>query len=248
MSITNETDLAALLKIGRIVGMTLKAMQEAVEPGMTTGDLDRLGEKLLREHGARSAPQVMYNYPGFTCISINDEAAHGIPGDRVIQPGDMVNIDVSAELDGYYGDTGGSIAVPPVKPENQMLLDCTMDALQSALDAVSAGKPLNVIGKAVEASARKCGLNIIRELGGHGIGHRLHEEPRNVPNYFTKRAGQTLTEGMVLTIEPFLTPGSGRIYTADDKWTLKTVSGLPAAQFEHTVVITRGKPVLLTAV
>ena len=248
MSITNDKDLQSLLRIGRVVGLAVKAMADALRPGITTKELDEIGERVLKEHGARSAPQLMYNFPGATCISINDEAAHGIPGARVVKAGDLVNLDVSAELDGFYADTGSSFAVPPISADNQMLLDHTRAALEAALDAVSAGKPINVIGKAVEAEARKGNFNIIRELGGHGIGRKLHEEPRNVPNYFTKRAAQPLTEGLVLTIEPFLTRGVGRVQTMPDGWTLRVPNGKPAAQFEHTVVITEGKPVLVTAV
>jgi methionyl aminopeptidase len=190
----------------------------------------------------------MYKFPAETCISINDEAAHGIPGDRVIETGDLVNIDVSAELGGVFADTGGTVAVAPVSADSQRLCDYTCKALNAALGVVSAGRPLNVIGQAVEHVARQGGYNIIRDLGGHGVGHSLHEEPRNVPNFYTKRARGMLTEGMVLTIEPFLTPGVGRIFTADDGWTLKTEGGQRACQYEHTIVITQGKPILVTAV
>jgi methionyl aminopeptidase len=248
MSIESENDLTMLLRIGRIVGLTLKKMEAALRPGISTAELDAIAAEFLKQHGARSAPQLAYNFPGATCISINDEAAHGIPGGRVVQPGDLVNLDVSAELDGYWADSGLSVPMEPISPENQLLCDCTRAALAHALDVVTAGKPINVIGKAVEAEARKGGFNIIRELGGHGIGRKLHEEPRNVPNYFTKRADTTLTEGLVMTIEPFLTPGIGRVITASDGWTLKTPNGKPAAQYEHTIVITKGKPVLVTAV
>jgi len=248
MSIGSEKELVGLLKIGRIVGLTMQTMAEALRPGITTAELDAIGSAYLKQHGARSAPQITYKFPGATCISINDEAAHGIPGDRVVQPGDLVNIDVSAELDGFFADTGATYPVPPVSEANQRLCAATHAALDRALDAVSAGKPINVIGRAVEQEAQKNGFNIIRELGGHGIGRGLHEEPRNVPNYFTKRARTTLTDGLVLTIEPFLTPGPGRIFTAKDGWTLKTANGAPACQYEHTIVITRGKPMLVTAV
>lgn len=248
MSIVSEKDLVGLLKIGHIVGMTMQTMAEALRSGITTAELDAIGSAYLKKHGARSAPQITYKFPGATCISINDEAAHGIPGQRVVQPGDLVNIDVSAEMDGYFADTGATYAVPPVTEANQQLMDATRTALERALEAVTDGKPINVIGRAVEQEAQKNGFNVIRELGGHGIGRGLHEEPRNVPNYYTKRARTTLTDGMVLTIEPFLTPGPGRIYTAKDGWTLKTANGAPACQYEHTVVITNGKPILITAV
>ncbi|MAS32507.1 MAG: type I methionyl aminopeptidase [Anaerolineaceae bacterium] len=248
MSIDNEQDLIALMRIGRIVGLTLQHMGAALEPGMTTKELDDIGAKFLEEHGARSAPMLTYKFPGHTCISINDEAAHGIPGDRVIQAGDLVNIDVSAELGGYYGDTGGSFAVPPVTKENQRLLDTTRAALDAATNAVRAGLPLNVIGKAIEKIARPAGYGILRELGGHGVGRSLHEPPHAIPHYFNPRARQRLNEGMVMTIEPFLTTGAIHVKTDEDGWTLRTTDGSLSAQYEHTVIITKGKPILVTAV
>lgn len=248
MTVENEKDVQGLMAIGKIVGQALKVMLDAVRPGITTAELDEIGAAFLAKHGARSAPQVMYKFPGVTCISINDEAAHGIPGDRVVQPGDLVNCDVSAELNGYFADTGASIPVPPIAEETQRLCNYTMAALNRALDSVSAGKPLNTIGRAVEIEAKNGGYNIIRELGGHGIGRRLHEEPRNVPNYYTKRANGLMPDGLVLTIEPFLTRGPGRIRTMADGWTLKTPNGHWAAQYEHTIIITKGKPIILTAV
>jgi methionyl aminopeptidase len=246
--IQSDKELDGLMRIGRIVGETVRHMAAAMQPGMTTRELDDIGAKFLKEKGARSAPILTYKYPGSTCISINDEAAHGVPGKRVIQPGDLVNIDVSAELDGYFADTGASFPVPPVTPEMTFLCDCTQMALDLALDAVTAGERLSVIGRAVESVSQRSGLRIIRDLGGHGVGRGLHEEPRNVPNYFTNRAKERLEEGLVLTIEPFLTYGSGKIYTAKDGWTLKTADGQLAAQYEHTVVITNGRPILVTAV
>jgi methionyl aminopeptidase len=247
MTIHNDEQLQALLRIGRIVATTLKRMQDAVKPGMTTAELNAIGAKYLAQHGANAAPIVTYNFPGETCISINEEAAHGIPGKRVIRPGDLVNIDVSAELDGIYADTGGTVAVPTVSQEAERLMQFTRAALDAACSAVTAGKPLWVIGQAVEGVARRGGYNVIRELGGHGVGHSLHEEPRNIPNFFTKRARTQLTEGMVLTIEPFLTRGAGHIYEADDGWTLRTTQHTLACQYEHTIVVTRGAPILVTA-
>lgn len=247
MTIDSDSDLQGLLRIGRVVAETLRVMSAALEPGITTAALDEIGAACLRQHGARSAPILTYRYPGTTCISINDQAAHGIPGKRVVQPGDLVNIDVSAELDGYFADTGASFPVPPVSPEMQYLCDCTQMALERALGAVRAGERLNVIGRAVESVAAPAGLRIIRELGGHGVGRGLHEAPRNVPNYYTARAKERLTEGMVLTVEPFLTYGSGHIFTDKDGWTLRTSDGALAAQYEHTVVITAGQPILTTA-
>ena len=248
MIVKSDKDLLGLTRIGQIVGETLQEMVAALKPGMTTRELDEIGSHALMRHKARSAPILVYKYPGVTCISINDEAAHGIPGDRVVQPGDLVNIDVSAELNGYFADTGASVPVPPIAPASQALCNATQTALQAAIDAVHAGEPLNVIGLAVEGVARKGGYKIIRELGGHGVGRGLHEPPRNVPNFYTTRAKEKLTDCLVLTIEPFLTPGSGKIFTAKDGWTLKTQDGAIAAQYEHTLIITPKKPVLTTKV
>jgi methionyl aminopeptidase len=248
MSIESANDIAGLLRIGRIVGEAIREMRDALVPGITTGDLDAIGERFLKAHGAQSAPQLAYKFPGATCISVNDEVAHGIPGKRVIQEGDIVNIDVSAELNGYWADSGVTVPVPPVKPEVERLCECAQQALTSAIDAARAGNRINAIGRAVQDEASRCGFNIIRDLAGHGVGRGIHEKP-SIPNYFTQRAKDRLTEGLVITIEPFLTLGSGKIYTdPNDHWTIKTVDGKPFAQFEHTVIITNDKPILVTAV
>jgi methionyl aminopeptidase len=247
MSIDSASDVQGLLRIGKIVALTIQTMRDALQPGMTTAHLDSIGERFLRDNGARSAPQLAYKFPGATCISVNDEVAHGIPGDRVIQPGDVVNIDVSAELDGYFADSGVTVPVPPVRPETERLLECTRKALEHAIEAARAGNRMNAIGRAVQTQAESCGYNIIRDLAGHGVGRKIHEKP-SVPNYFTNRAKEKLTEGLVITLEPFLTPGSGRIFTAKDGWTLKTVDHQPFAQFEHTIIITKDRPILVTAV
>jgi len=248
MTVESDSDLQGLMRIGQIVGEAVRVMAESLRPGITTKELDEIGAAYLKKRGARSAPILTYKYPGATCISINDEAAHGVPGKREVKAGDLVNIDVSAELDGYFADTGASFPVPPISPEVEFLCDCTQMALDAALEVVRDGQRINVIGRAVESIANKAGLHIIRDLGGHGVGRGLHEDPRNIPNYYTNRAKSRLSDGMVMTIEPFLTFGSGRIYTARDGWTLKTSDGQLAAQYEHTVVITHGKPILVTAV
>ncbi len=247
MTVEGDHDLRGLLRIGQICGETLKYMLERVQPGMSTAELDQLGAEFLAKQGAKSAPITAYRFPGHTCISINDEVAHGIPGNRVIQPGDMVNIDVSAVLEGYWCDTGASVPMPPVNPEYDRLCDYTRQALQAGIAAAQEGAPLYAVGRAIESVAQRGGYNIIRDLGGHGVGRHIHEKP-SVPNYYTKRAKSKLTDGLVVTIEPFLTPGRGTIYTAADKWTLKTNDGRVAAQYEHTIIINGNAPILLTAV
>jgi methionyl aminopeptidase len=247
MTVENDKDIEGLLRIGQICGLALKHMHAHVEPGMTTAELDAIGAAFLKQHGARSAPILAYKFPGYTCISLNDEAAHGIPGERVIQPGDLINIDVSAELEGYWADTGASAIVPPSRPEYEDLLAQTRTALDEALNVARAGQPINAIGKAVETVARKAGYRVIRELCGHGVGRHIHEPPQ-VPNYYDRNTGGQLSPGMVFTIEPFFSPGYARIITAQDGWTLKTFDGQVVAQFEHTVIITDDQPILATAV
>lgn len=247
MTIQDERDLAGLMKIGKICAQTLHLMLDSIKPGMTTGDLDRIGADALRKSGARSAPIVIYNYPAATCISINEEVAHAIPGRRVIQPGDVVNVDVSAELDGYIADTGASMIVPPIAEPAEKLLVRTKNALDKALEVITAGAPLNQIGRVVEGEARKYGYKVLRELGGHGVGRSLHEYPRNIPNYFAPRLRTRMTEGLVFTVEPFFNMGVGKIQQGKDGWTLSSTDGSLSAQYEHTVVVTRGKPIIVTA-
>lgn len=247
MTVNDQKDFDGLMRIGRIVGLTIKTMAEAMRPGMTTAELDAIGAAYMKAQGAQSAPQLVYKFPSATCISINEEVAHGIAGDRVIKPGDLVNIDVSAELGGYFADSGSTFPVPPVRPEYQKICDTAKIALKRSIDAARAGQRINAIGKAVELEARAAGLNIIRELSGHGVGKSIHEKP-SIPNYFTKRADDRLTDGLVITLEPFITNGSGRVYTAEDNWTIKTPDGDRTAQYEHTIIVRHGAPVLVTAV
>lgn len=246
MTIETQSDLSGLQAIGRVVALTLKEMSAQVRPGITTGELDAIGAALLAEHGARSAPQLTYDYPGATCISLNNQAAHGIPGDRVIQPGDLVNIDVSAELNGFWADTAATVPVPPISRLARRLIAATRQAQQHALDAARAGRPLNAIGRAVEQTARKYGFAVIRDLPGHGVGRSLHEEP-TVLNFYHPRLDQPLTEGLVITIEPFLSTRANRIVEAGDGWTLVTPDGSLCCQFEHTIVVQQDRPLIVTA-
>ncbi|MEC8861215.1 MAG: type I methionyl aminopeptidase [Pseudomonadota bacterium] len=248
MTIETEQDLKALQRIGRIVAWTLQEMKRRTEPGMTTAELDMIGKALLESEGAQSAPRLTYGFPGYTCISINEEAAHGIPGSRVIQPGDVVNIDVSAEKDGYFADTGGSFVVPPSDALKDRLLHSTQVALNEACRSARAGSPLNGIGRAIEKVAKQKGFRIIRNLCSHGVGRALHEEPGEIPGYYNPADRRMLHEGPVITIEPFLSTKSRHVEEADDGWTLVGSPGNLSAQFEHTMVITKGRPILLTVV
>lgn len=246
MIIKTDAELQALTEICRICAVTTQEMGKAIEPGLTTKELDEIGRSVLERHGARSAPIACYQFPGHTCISINEVVAHGIPDQRVIQPGDTVNIDVSAEKDGFFGDTAYTFAVPPVKKSMQKLLDCGQQALQKAIAAAVAGYPLNGIGLAVEKEAHKHGYKTIRNLCGHGVGLTLHDEPESIYNYFEKRDKRMLKKGMVLAIEPFISERDQYVDELDDGWTLVTPHRCQVVQFEHTVVVTEERALILT--
>lgn len=246
MTIDSHEDVAALKRIGRIVSLVLQRMLEAAQPGMTTAELDQLGERLLAEHGAQSAPRLTYDFPGATCISINEEAAHGIPGERVIQAGDVLNVDVSAELDGYFADTGGTIVVPPSTPLKTRLCHAARTALAEAMKQARAGRPINGIGRAIERTAKGYKFRVIENLGSHGIGRALHEEPEHILGYFDPSDRRVLEDGMVITIEPFLSTKSRIVKEGADGWTLSGAPGNLSAQYEHTMIITKREPIVVT--
>jgi len=246
MTIENEDDVTALKRIGKIVSCVLQQMLDAAEPGMTKRELDLLGEKLLERHGARSAPRLAYDFPGSTCISINEEAAHGVPGDRMIRAGDVLNVDVSAELDGYFADTGGTTVVPPTDPQKTRLCHAARTALEQAMKQARAGRPINGIGGAIERTAKTYGFKVIENLASHGVGRALHEAPETIPGYFDPADRRVLEEGMVITIEPFLSTKSRVVRETSDGWTLVGVRGNLSAQYEHTMIITKGEPIIVT--
>jgi methionyl aminopeptidase len=246
MTIDNQEELDALIRAGRVVAEARQAMVEAVSPGTTTGELDAVGREVFRRYGARSAPRVTYRFPGTTCISVNDEAAHGIPSlKRQLREGDLVNLDVSAELDGYYSDTGISVAVGQVSPLATRLLEATRLAQQDAMSAAQPGAQLRDLGRAVEKRARRHGFRVIKNLNGHGIGRGLHEDP-SVPSIDDGQR-MMLREGLVLAIEPFLSVSSDHVVDDEDGWTLRTSDGSLVAQFEHSIVVTKDGPLVLTA-
>ena len=186
--------------------------------------------------------------PGYTCISLNHEAAHGVPRkDRIIKAGDLLNVDVSALLEGYWADTGATIILPPASPAREHLCAAAREALYLAISMATPGRRVNAIGKAVERFARLKGYRTLRQLGGHGVGRHIHEPP-SIPNHFSWRKRAKLRDGMVATLEPFLCAGSGRIEEADDGWTLRAVDGGLSAQYEHTVIINGAEPILVTKV
>src|SRR5580704_8879962 len=246
MSISGPEELAGMRAAGAIVRQMLEAMKQAVHPGVTTAELDEVGATVMREHGAQSAPQLVYKFPGVNCISLNDEAVHGIPGERAVESGDLVKLDVTIEKDGFMADAAETVAVGQVTEENQRLIACAERAFAKAMLVARAGFRVFEIGRAVEREVRRCGFSVIRDLGGHGIGRTIHEEPR-IPNYADPGANAILTEGLVITVEPIIAAGSGRAFLAKDGWTVRTADGRPSAHYEHTLVITKGEPILLTA-
>jgi methionyl aminopeptidase len=246
MSVDGEHDVQGLKRVGAVVALARDAMAAAVAPGISTAELDAIGGRALEQHGARSAPRLAYGFPGYTCISVNDELAHGIPSrERVLRAGDLVNIDVSAELGGYWADSGASFAVGSVARSATALLWATRRALEEGMAEARAGQPLRNIGRAVERRARRSGFRVVRNICGHGVGRHIHEPP-SVPNTFERRNQTVLSEGLVITIEPFLTTGATSVIEDDDGWTLRTPDGSLGAQFEHTLIVTRAAPIVVT--
>jgi methionyl aminopeptidase len=248
MTLKSEQELEALRRIGQIVAQVLQQMLDAAEPGVTTAELDALGARLLAEHGALSAPMHSVGFPATTCISVNEEVAHGIPGPRVLQSGDLVNIDVSASLDGFFADTGAS---KPLGPSEHLdlqrrLCDATQEALNAALAVVTHGAPFRAMGRAIEEVAKKRGFRVIRNLCSHGVGRSLHEPPDYIPGFEDRHDKRTFKDGDVITIEPFLTTGRSIVHEGSDRWTLLNTKGSFSAQYEHSLIITRDAPILLT--
>lgn len=246
MTVESDRDLAGLRAVGRVVALALGEMKGALEPGMTTAELDAIGATVFERYGARSAPRLAYGFPGVNLISVNDEAVHGIPGGRVVKAGDLVKIDVTAEMGGYVADAAATVALPPGPPVHEELRDCAELAFGRAASVARAGRPLNKIGRAVETAVRRRGFSVLTELNGHGVGREIHEPP-TVPNFFDRRLKNPLTEGLVITIEPIVAAGSGRTVGSRDGWTIRTADGSPAAHHEHTLVVTKGSPIVLTA-
>lgn len=246
MTISKDEELLGLKNIGRIVADTLQAMGRALEPGMTTGELDTLGRQLLEASGARSAPELTYGFPGATCISVNEEIAHGVPGARRIAAGDLVNIDVSAEKDGLFADTGASFAVPPVAQRIDRLCRDGRRAMWTGVRQVGAGRPLAGIGKAIGRFARKNGYTLVQNLASHGVGRALHEAPEVIPTWPSTGERRRMHDGLVFTIEPFLSLGAEWAADGDDGWTLYGTPQAPTVQYEHTIVATRRGPVVVT--
>ena len=246
MSINSPEEFERLRAAGRIVRRMIEAMKREVRPGVTTAELDDIGARVMRRNSARSAPQLVYGFPGASCISVNDEAVHGIPSSRALREGDLVKLDVTVEKDGFMADAAETIPVGQAPVELLRLIACAKRAFAKAASVARAGARVREIGRAVEREVRASHFSVIRGLGGHGIGRTIHEEP-SVPNFPDPAANQILTAGLVITIEPIIAAGSGSVVLGQDGWAVRTADGRPSAHYEHTLVITDREPLLLTA-
>jgi len=246
MSITSEEELREMREVGRIVGRVLKELSAQVKPGVTTQQLDDMAAEIFRASGARSAPMMVYDFPGAICISVNDEIVHGIPGPRVIRAGDLVKLDVTAEKNGFMADAAVTVPVAPASDDAKRLARCAERAFRKAAEVARARRPVCDIGRAVEDEVKRSGFSVIRELCGHGIGRTIHEAP-SVLNFYDPLVNSRLTEGLVITIEPIIAAGRGDEVLDKDGWTVRTRDRSLSAHFEHTIVITRDEPILLTA-
>jgi len=246
MSIESADDWKGLRRAGHIAQVTLDALEADLRPGVSTAGLDAVAARIFAEHGARSAPALVYGFPGTVLISVNDEVVHGIPGPRLVAAGDLVKLDVTVEKDGYIADAARSVLVGSGSDVAMRLAACARDAFTAALMVARAGTKVNAISRAVESTVRTRGFTVVRGLTGHGVGRAIHEPP-SVPNQYDPWQPDVLTDGLVLTIEPIISAGSARIRQDRDGWTTRTSDGSWAAHHEHTIVITRGQPIVLTA-
>jgi methionyl aminopeptidase len=246
MSIRTAEELEKLRIIGKIVRRSLDAMTASVRSGITTAELNEIGVRVLNEHGAEAAPPKIYGFPGDVCISVNDEAIHGVPGDRVLHEGDLVKLDLVAVKDGFFADAAVTVPVGKVSAIRDALARAAEAAFWSAMKVSRVGFRICHIGREIETEVRHQGFNVMRDLGGHGVGRTIHEDPF-VPNFYDRSARTKLFNGLVIAIEPIVTTGKGIGVLAGDRWTIRTADHSPAAHFEHTIVITKRSPLLVTA-
>jgi len=247
MSITSEEELSGMQKASEAVAYTLKEMRNYAQPGITTKQLDNYGAAILSDFGAKSAPLLTYRFPGYTCISVNNEFCHGIPSDNtLLKEGDLVNIDVSAELNGFWSDNGSSFVLGEDVNQHQKLIDASKQILHKAIYSIKGGVRISDIGHLIETEAKKRGYKVIKNLTGHGIGKSLHEEPAEIANYRDRFNTARFKKNAVVAIETFISTTSTYAETLNDGWTMVGNKGGFMAQHEHTIVVTDGKPIVLT--
>lgn len=240
-----EEDFNGLKEIGKICGSIRDALVAHTKAGITTNELDEMAKDLFEKAGAQSAPKGEYNFPGYTCISVNKEVAHGIPGNRIIQEGDLVNIDVSGSKDGYFGDTGVSFVVGKGDPDAHKVCEVVKEAFEAGLAKAKPGSNASGLGKAAHNVARKHNLTVIKNLTGHGIGRSIHESPNHIFNYYTRYDDTLLKEGMVIAWEPFISTSEEEVFEGDDGWTF-LVKDSYVAQYEHTIILSKSGPIITT--
>jgi methionyl aminopeptidase len=246
MSVDTPEQLAGLRRAGRVVAATIAALRAAVAPGVRTAELDALAAETFAAAGARSGPILTYRYPGSVCLSVDDEIVHGVPGPKRLREGQLITLDVAAELDGYHADAATTLAVGAPAPRAARLLDAGRAALGAGMRAAQPGATLRDVGAAVERVTTARGFAVVRELTGHGIGRRMHERP-TVYNWAAPDARLRLKAGMVFTIEPMITAGKPAVRVDRDGWTVRTLDGALSAHEEHTIVVSEGGPLVLTA-
>lgn len=247
MSITTESELIGMQKASEAVAYTLKQMRNFAKPGMSTKELDDYGGQILNDMGAKSAPYLTYGFPGWTCISVNNEFCHGIPSDKnILAEGDLINIDVSAELGGFWSDNGGSFVIGSDINHHQKLIEASKQILHKAIHNIKGGVRISDIGYLIETEAKKKGYKVIKNLTGHGIGRSLHEEPSEIPNFRDRYNFERFKKNSVVAIETFISTTSTFAETLQDGWTMVGNKGGFMAQHEHTIVVTDGKPIVLT--
>lgn len=247
MSITREAELIGMQKASEAVAYTLKEMRNYAQPGMTTKQLDNYGAAILSDFGAKSAPLLTYRFPGWTCISVNNEFCHGIPShNRILKEGDLVNIDVSAELNGFWSDNGGSFVLGEDVNGHQNLINASKQILHKAIYNIKGGVRISDIGYLIETEAKNRGYKVIKNLTGHGIGKSLHEEPSEIANYRNRINPTRFKKNSVVAIETFISTTSTYAETLNDGWTMVGNKGGFMAQHEHTIVVTDGRPIVLT--
>lgn len=246
MTIESKSDLDGMRAVGKLVGQALREMRSAIAPGMTTEQLDEVGGRFLKRRGARSAPQLTYDFPGFNCISVNDEVVHGIPGRRVLRPNDVVKIDVTAELDGFIADSAITVVLAPGTTRARRVAQCAESAFRKAIKVAASGVRIAELGRAVENEVQQWGCSVVPDLCGHGVGRKLHEQP-SVPNFFSPFTRGRLEEGLVIALEPIICESPSEVFEDDDGWTIRTATGCLAAHHEHTIVIHEGRAEVLTA-
>ncbi len=248
MSITSQEELFGMEQVSNAVAETLKQMREYAEPGMSTKELDDFGGNILTQMNAKSAPKLTYDFPGWTCISVNNEVAHGIPSKRrILVEGDLINIDVSAELNGFWADNGGSFILGRDLNQLQPLVDVSKQILKKAISNIKGGVKISEIGRLIEMQAKLAGYKVIKNLAGHGVGRSLHEEPHDILNCYDRHNTNRFKKNSIVAIETFIATDSTYADQQEDGWTLIGNRGGYVAQHEHTIMVTNGMPVILTA-